>query len=306
MAGPNSTLNIIDQDDFDLNHHLNSYSGELDGADNPLLCLSGSSLYHDVHDIALATELTERQHQYMALHLNIQSLSAKFDELKLLLSELQNPGIKPDFILICESFLHDANAHLFRLPGYNFICKNRVNMRRGGVCMYINDSIQFNLRDDLAIFEEGEFESIFIETANTINTTIVGEIYRIPNTNSTLALARYDNILSKLSNSPNVIIGSDSNFDLLQTDSHIPTTNLLNLIFTNSFVSTITKPTRVTHTSATLIDNILVKSNNNSKVHSGIINTHISDHFPFFCSILREGTKLKSQGSYCSVHIICP
>ena len=59
---------------------------------------------------------------------------------------------------------------------------------------------------------------------------------------------------------------------------------------------TITKPTRVTHTSATLIDNILVKSNNNSKVHSGIINTHISDHFPVFCSILREGTKLKSQG----------
>ena len=30
--------------------------------------------------------LTERQHQYMALHLNIQSLSAKFGELKLLLS----------------------------------------------------------------------------------------------------------------------------------------------------------------------------------------------------------------------------
>ena len=85
MAGPNS-INITDQDDFDLNHHLNSYSGELDGADNPLLCLSGSSLYHDVHDIALATELTERQYQYMALHLNIQSLSAKFDELKLLLS----------------------------------------------------------------------------------------------------------------------------------------------------------------------------------------------------------------------------
>ena len=95
---------------------------------------------------------------HMALHLSIQSLSAKFDELKLLLSELQNQGIKPDFILICESFLHDANAHLFRLPGYNFMCKNRVDMRRGGVCMYINDSIQFNLRDDLAIFEEGEFE----------------------------------------------------------------------------------------------------------------------------------------------------
>ena len=52
-----STLSITDQDDFDLSHHLNSYSGESDGADNPLLCLSGSSLYHDVPDtcITLAT-----------------------------------------------------------------------------------------------------------------------------------------------------------------------------------------------------------------------------------------------------------
>ena len=29
--------------------------------------------------------------------------------------------------------------------------------------MYVKDSIQFNLPNDLAIFEEGKFESVFIE-----------------------------------------------------------------------------------------------------------------------------------------------
>ena len=32
-----------------------------------------------------------------------------------------------------------------------------MKMRRVGVCMYIKDSIQFNLSDDLAIFEEGKY-----------------------------------------------------------------------------------------------------------------------------------------------------
>jgi len=220
----------------------------------------------------------EHKYHFFALHLNMQSLSAKFDKLKLLLSELKNQFIEPDFILLCETFctmeihicLDDQVTILFT--------KNRINMPRGGVCMYIKDFIQFNLRDDLAIFEEAKFESIFIETINTMR------IYRIPNRNSALSLERYDTILSKLSNSQNVIIGIDLNFNFLKTDTHIPTTSLLYSIFTNSFVAIITKPTRITHNSVTLIDSILVKTNNNTRVYSGIISTNISDHFPVFTS----------------------
>ena len=43
----------------------------------------------------------------------------------------------------------------------------------------------------------------------------------------------------------------------------------------------VTRPTRITHTTATLIDHVFVS--NNSKLHnSGIILSHISDHFPTF------------------------
>ena len=49
--------------------------------------------------------------------------------------------------------------------------------------MYVRDNIKFNHYEDLSIFVEGEFESIFIETCVNGHTSIVGEIYRIPNSN---------------------------------------------------------------------------------------------------------------------------
>ena len=42
------------------------------------------------------------------MHLNIQSLSAKFDELKLLIAKLAGKGIDLDVIMLCETFLHSG------------------------------------------------------------------------------------------------------------------------------------------------------------------------------------------------------
>jgi len=47
-------------------------------------------------------------------------------------------------------------------------------------------------------------------------------------------------------------------------------------------IPTIIKPTRITHSTATLIDNIYLKSNKPQNVHSGIILSDISDHFPIY------------------------
>ena len=58
MLRPNTNLDIIDQENFDPNYHLKRYSGELDGTDNPWLQ-------------KLETELMERKHNFLALHLNI-------------------------------------------------------------------------------------------------------------------------------------------------------------------------------------------------------------------------------------------
>ena len=61
--------------------------------------------------------------------------------------------------------------------------------------------------------------------------------------------------------------------------------------FKNSIFPIITRPTRVTRTSTTSIDHILTNAILTSKIHSGILKTDISDHFPIFTFIKDEVTE---------------
>ncbi len=62
---------------------------------------------------------------------------------------------------------------------------------------------------------------------------------------------------------------------------HSPTQDFLNTLYSNYFYPIIHKPTRVTDRSATLIDNILSNCLN-KEMHSGILYSDITDHFPIF------------------------
>ncbi len=83
--------------------------------------LDVDSPYCVVDDISLTN------YKYCALHLNIHSLPSKFDELKNLLANLEDKKIHIDFILLCETFLVDANSAKFSIPGYSFVYRNRQN-----------------------------------------------------------------------------------------------------------------------------------------------------------------------------------
>ena len=67
-----------------------------------------------------------------------------------LLSHFDEIGIKPDFIMLCETFLKKINYDKFNIPGYNFAQSHRNNCR-GGVGIYISTKFQYTLRDDIAI-----------------------------------------------------------------------------------------------------------------------------------------------------------
>jgi hypothetical protein len=225
--------------------------------------------------------------KYSCLHLNIQSLPSKFDRLKELLKELNNANINIDFILLCETFLNDSNTQLYNLQGYNLISQNRSRLARGGVAIYVKSEYNYKLRNDLSVNVEGEFESIFIETKSKRNneTLIVGEIYRIPNTNINDSLQRYELTVNKLLHCKNIILGTDQNLDYLKLDSHKGTETLLETFLTGGIVPLINKPTRITHSTATLIDNIYTKLHPGLKITSGILCYDISDHLPLITLI---------------------
>jgi len=221
-------------------------------------------------------------HKYNCLHLNIQSLPSKFDLLKQLLSLLKEDRVHIDFIMLCETFLTDSNSHLYNIPGYNLVCQNRTKSTRGGVALYVSTDYHYKLRPDLAINVEGEFESIFIEIRpkQSNDVVIVGEIYRIPNTNINESLQRYEHIINKLSQYKQVYIGTDQNIDYLKVSTHRATADLLDCFLAGGLVPLINRPTRITHSSATLIDNIYTKMTPHQQVKSFILHYDISDHLP--------------------------
>ena len=92
---------------------------------------------------------------------------------------------------------------LCHIPGYQFVFKNRENRTKGGVAIYIRNNHTFKTRDDLSIFIEGEYETIFVEINSKPNNLIIGEIYRVPNTPEKLSVERYDATLSTLINNKN-------------------------------------------------------------------------------------------------------
>ncbi len=250
--------------------------------DNPLKINNIENKYYDT-DIMSGESNELNNCKLKIIHLNIHSLPDKLDQLKLLLI---NSNLNPDIILLCETFLNVKNEKLYQLPNYQFVSKCRQNKTCGGVGIYIKNELSYKIKDELATHDEGKFESIFIEIVNNDTKYIVGEIYRAPNTNEQSSIDNYESTLMKLNNTKvDCIIGTDQNFDYLKLDKHKKKQDLLNNFFNHGYIPTIIKPTRITHNTATLIDNIYIKTSKNTKLKSGIIITDISDHLPVFLCI---------------------
>ena len=275
MANTTSCIETPVDHSMDFDIYLNNYNDD----NNPLLEIQ--SQYYDVDKINTLIDLNNN-YEYSALHLNIQSLPAKFEELKHLLSELHEQGVTLDFILLCETFITDKTSHLYNIAGYDLVTNNR-DSARGGVAIYINNKFNYNIRSDLSIFKSGKFESIFIELKSSDHKAIIGEIYRVPNTSEVESIQNYETILKQIQNYKHTkIIGTDQNFNYLQIKNNKHIEDLLNVFITNGLIPTISKPTRITHKTATLIDNLYISAKNNTRVKSGVLCTNISDHLPIF------------------------
>ena len=113
---------------------------------------------------------------------------------------------------------------------------------------------------------------------------VIGVIYRPPNTDISHFIEIIKDIMEKIKNENKIcyLVG-DYNINLINVDSHSLTSEFNDIMYSVGFIPLITRPTRVTHTSATLIDNIY-SNQILDRDHSlnGIMMTDISDHYPIF------------------------
>ena len=94
----------------------------------------------------------------------------------------------------------------------------------------------------------------------------------------------------------NVVLGLDHNLDFLKSIVHKGTHSFIDLNLEHDLVPTITRPTCLTKSSATLIDNILVSQKYCGRFESNILIDDISDHLPRL-SVKRYVHKQKRQST---------
>ena len=75
-------------------------------------------------------------------------------------------------------------------------------------------------------------------------------------------------------------MGLDHNLDFLKSKKHPNTQSFLEFNLDSDLMPTITRPTRVTQKSATLIDNVFISKKLQNNFASSILIDDISDHFP--------------------------
>lgn len=210
------------------------------------------------------------------LHCNIRSLNRNKD---LLCAFLAQHYFSYDIIALSETWLKRSEHIPF--SGYHCVSNPRqTSSRGGGVALYIRQELTLTEMPELLI-SNNNIESLFI----TISTgMVIGVVYRPPSSISKSFYDVMETILSALNdrNYNSVIITGDFNIDTygdLNTDYSL-------LLQSYNYKNTIFEPTRITTTSATIIDHILC---NHSNILAGVYNTSITDHSPVFAFIPKEG-----------------
>lgn len=265
-------------DPFYFDSTLNAHSTETDNECNIDHIMHCECKYYNIESIN--RDLNPNHCNLSLFHFNARSLNRHANDVIDYLATLDHHFNIYGFTETW--FKCNENANLVDLEGYTAINCNREGRTGGGASLFVDNNIEFTIRDDLTI-KCDNCDSVFIEiNSPQARKSIIGVIYR-PETvilDSFFSdVARVFDIINK-EHKMSYVMG-DYNIDLLKHGSNNKISEFVNLIYSNNFFPCIDRPTRVTEKSATLIDNILT-NDMSAKINSGVLVTDITDHFPIF------------------------
>lgn len=207
--------------------------------------------------------------------MNIRSLDCNGEKLSLVLKEFEN---NLDFISLSEIWGNKSN---FKLQGFhNILCELRKG-RGGGVGILVNNNYEFDKVSNMSFIKD-HIEIITICTKIDKKKYIISSIYRPPSPNNINIRNFFTDLKGILDMKENLFndcpyyLCGDLNINLLNTNVW-SSTSLLEILGASNLSPLISRPTRIHHSSATLIDNIF--TNNLIPSNQYIIPTSLSDHF---------------------------
>ena len=203
--------------------------------------------------------------------------------LNLFLDFLQTLKKLPDLICVTETKLKSLPLRNLSIPNYEFYFSNSPT-NAGGVAIYISKHFIVHNASKQLIGITG-CEDLWLKFGDRTNHSqyLVGSIYRHPL--SANFKEAFNDLLSQLltSNIKLFVLG-DLNIDISDTNRTSTATNYLNMIQSYGLLPLITKPTRVTETTSTILDHILTNDVHHC-ILPEIIQYDLSDHYPVFCTV---------------------
>lgn len=216
---------------------------------------------------------------FSIIHFNSRSLVSNIDKVEMCLDELGWPF---EVIAISETWFNDSVDLNVFLHGYQICHTARQNKRGGGVAIFIKDSIKFKKIDTLSCAIDNIMEIISIEIISKKRNIIISCIYKAPsvkqddfNRELELLINNYKFTTKK------VFICGDFNVDLLKHGDDKGIQEFVNIMFNIGLYPIISKPSRITRSTFTLIDNIFTNSFEEG-LYSGLLLDDLSDHLPIF------------------------
>lgn len=239
-------------------------------------------------------------HDMSLVHLNCRSIRKNFMKLLTMLRSFKHTF---DVIAISETWLKDTDdISLYSIDGYDMEYMNRKNKEGGGVCIYIKNNYSVKKLNEFSFQDPDLMDSLTIEIEFNSQKITVNCVYKPPKVKVNSFLESYIPHVEYLTKKcRNIYLCGDYNIDLLKYDLNNDVRNFADQMFSVGFLPLINKPTRITSTSATLIDNIWTNDVSvTERSNCGILVEEISDHLPVYCITLING-KNTEQNKTCKV-----
>ena len=209
---------------------------------------------------------------FVVLHQNIRGLQGGKD----LIADVLFHNKKIDIFSLSETFLRNNVIFDTEIRGYDFEYKCRSERKGGGVGAYIKHGVPYKRRNDLEV-DKVEIMWLEISFKNT-KPFLIGILYRPPdssnysNTNFPTSLKE---ILQTASHeNKEITIMGDVNCDYFVKDDHKEVKHIFTAFGLKQLV---TKPTRITENSSTLIDVVLTNTPENISQCDTLLSS-LSDH----------------------------
>ena len=214
------------------------------------------------------------------IHQNIRGLFGKRDILQTLFTSDKSKFI----VTLSETHKTPTNLELFKMPGFQFIHKDRQNCEGGGVTIYLSDNIKWKKEQSWRKKKSNVFGwklSFLNDQKGQIELFkgfLVGCIYRQPDSSNHLR-KNFNKLLNEMLTKVNEVsmetfLLGDININYFTKSNHI---EIKDIFISHGLDQIVKAPIRLTKDTKTLIDVILRKNRSHVR-YTKVIPLSLSDH----------------------------